>query len=563
MGKKGKLNLKEYETKLVVRQLKLSDYDDIVQLQQKCFPGMSTWTKEQFESQLSIFPEGQIGIELEGQLAASSSSLVLDFALYKNWQGWDEISDNGYIRNHNLAGNTLYGIEMMVDPNTRGLKLARRLYDTRKQLARSLNLMRIIIGGRIPGYSRYADVMPAREYIDKVTNKEILDPVLTKQLANGFVLKRLISNYLPEDKESCGYATFLEWANIDFVPPSRGKFIWVAPVRVCVVQYQMRQIKSFEEFEHQCEYFVDVASDYKCDFILFPEMLTTQLLSFIRPADHTSTAMRELAEFTPQYLDFFTHLAIKYNINIIGGSHFTIEDDSLYNIAYLFRRDGTLGKQYKLHITPHEREWWGVKPGDNLEIFDTDRGKIAIQICYDIEFPELTRIAAEKGAQIVFVPFCTDERYAYLRVRYCAQARCIENHVYVAIAGSVGNLPFVDNLDIHYAQSGIFTPSDISFTRDAIAAECSPNIETVIFQDIDLELLRTHKQTGSVLNWRDRRTDLYEIRWLKENGLEDQEKNITTQNELNNELTLEKQIVGDLEDQKPTEIALLANETVD
>jgi predicted amidohydrolase len=156
-----------------------------------------------------------------------------------------------------------------------------------------------------------------------------------------------------------------------------------------------------------------------------------------------------------------------------------------------------------------------VRPGDRLEVFDTDRGRIAIQICYDIEFPELTRIAVERGAQLIFVPFCTDERYAYLRVRYCAQARCVENHVYVAIAGSVGNLPSVENIDIHYAQSGIFTPSDIPFTRDAIAAECAPNTETVVFQDLDLALLNTHKQSGSVLNWRDRRADLYEVRYLK------------------------------------------------
>ncbi len=162
----------------------------------------------------------------------------------------------------------------------------------------------------------------------------------------------------------------------------------------------------------------------------------------------------------------------------------------LYNIAYLFRRNGTLGKQYKLHITPTERNQWGVQGGNQVEVFDTDCGKISIQICYDIEFPEVTRIAVERGAQIIFVPFCTDERYAYLRVRYCAQARCIENHIYVAIAGSVGNLPNVDSLGIHYAQSGIFTPSDIPFKRDAIAAECTPNIETVIFEDLDLELLK-------------------------------------------------------------------------
>ena len=282
------------------------------------------------------------------------------------------------------------------------------------------------------------------------------------------------------------------------------------PVRVCAVQYQMRLIQSFDEFAKQCEYFVDVASDYKCDFILFPEIFTTQLLSFL-PNVRPALAMRKLSEFTPLYLDLFTKLAVKYNINIIGGSHFTIENENLYNIAYLFRRNGTLEKQYKMHITPNERRWWGVKPGNTVEVFDTDKGKISIQICYDIEFPELSRIAVDKGAQIIFVPFCTDERYAYLRVRYCAQARCIENHVFVAMAGSVGNIPSVDNLDIHYAQSAIFTPSDIPFTRDAIQSEATPNIEQIIIDDIDLELLKKHRQTGSVLNWNDRRNDLYEL----------------------------------------------------
>jgi hypothetical protein len=88
--------------------------------------------------------------------------------------------------------------------------------------------------------------------------------------------------------------------------------------------------------------------------------------------------------------------------------------------------------------------------------------------------------------------------------------------VYVAVAGSVGNLPNVDNLGLHYAQSGIFTPADIPFKRDAVAAECTPNIETVIFEDLDLDLLKRHRQSGSVLNWRDRRTDLYEVRYLQE-----------------------------------------------
>ncbi|MDF1612550.1 carbon-nitrogen hydrolase family protein [Stygiobacter electus] len=507
----GKINLKNFEKSLIVRNLKKEDFEDVCNLQLKCFPGMPTWTKEQFESQIEIFPEGQICIEYQGKIVASSSSLILDFALYSEWHTWKEIADHGFIRNHNPQGNTLYGIEIMVDPKFRGLKLARRIYDARKQLARKYNLMRIILGGRIPGYHKYADKMSAKEYVEKVTNKILYDPVLTAQVSNGFVVKRIIPNYLSSDEESKGYATFLEWTNLDYVPDTTRIFEPKQTVRICAVQYQMRLINSFEEFAKQVEYFVDVASDYKCDFILFPEIFTTQLLSFL-PNLRPALAMRQLSEFTPKYLELFNRLSLKYNINIIGGSHFTIEDENLFNISYLFRRDGTIDKQYKLHITPNEKRWWGVKPGNELKVFDTDKGKISIQICYDIEFPELSRIAAEKGAEIIFVPFCTDERYAYLRVRYCAQARCIENHVYVVIAGSVGNLPQVENLDIQYAQSAIFTPSDIPFTRDAIQSEATPNVETVIIDDVDLELLKKHKQSGSVLNWKDRRIDIYEVK---------------------------------------------------
>lgn len=468
-------------------------------------------TRAQFDSQLEHFAEGQIGIEHQGRLVASSSSVILDFELYKAWSSWDEIADGGYIRNHKPQGTTLYGIELMVDPELRGKRLARRLYDARKALARERNLMRIVIAGRIPGYKAHATAMTPREYIERVTSKELFDPVLTAQLANGFVLKRIIPAYL-NDPSSGGYAAFLEWTNVDYVPDPKRRFVSVVPVRVCVVQYQLRPITSFDQFAKQCEYFVDVAAEYKSDFILFPEIFTTQLLSLL-PATDPATAMRSLDEFTPRYLELFTDLAVRFNVNIIGGSHFTVEDGSLYNIAYLFRRDGTLGKQYKLHITPTERQWWGVKPGNRVEVFDTDRGRISIQICYDVEFPEVSRVAVEKGAQLIFVPFCTDERYGYLRVRYCAQARCVENQVYAAIAGSVGNLPQVPSLGLHYAQSGVFTPSDIPFKRDAIAAEATPNIETVIFEDLDLELLKRSRQSGTVLNWNDRRTDVFDLKY--------------------------------------------------
>lgn len=507
-----KLDLKGFERKVRSRRLKASDYEAVVELQHKCFPGMKAWSREQFDSQLAIFPEGQLCVEYEGRIVASSSSLIVNFSLYSDWHNWKEIADAGFIRNHDNAGDTLYGIEIMVDPRFRGLKLARRLYEERKRLARERNLRRIMIGGRIPGYGKHASKMTAREYVDRVIAKSLVDPVLTTQLSNGFVLKQLIPDYMPSDGESRGYATFCEWTNLDYTPRPRHHMRPVSPARICVVQYQLRRVKSFQEFARQVDYFTDVASDYKSDFILFPELLTAQLLPLVK-AERPGLAARKLNQFTERYLEHFTRLAIRYNINIIGGSHFTVEHDVLYNISYLFRRDGTLGKQYKLHITPNERRWWGVAPGNSLEVFETDRGRISILIDYDVEFPELARVAADKGAQLLFVPFDTDSRYGYMRVRTCAQARCIENHVYAAIAGCVGTLPLVENADIHYAQSGIYTPSDIPFSRDTIAAECTPNVETLIIHELDLELLGRHREAGTVQNWNDRRMDFYTLRY--------------------------------------------------
>jgi len=511
------IDLEEFETLVRVRSLTSEDFDALVALEQQCFPGMSTWAREQFESQLAVFPEGQLCVEYEGEIVASSSCLIVDFDDYEDWHDWKHISDGGYIRNHNAEGDTIYGIEIMVHPEYRGLKLARRLYDARKELARERNLRRIIIGGRIPGYAPHAEQMTAREYVDRVMNKVLYDPVLTAQLANGFQLKRLIPNYFPPDSASRGYATFLEWTNIDHVEDRTRRFQAVKQARLCMVQYLMRRVESFEEFQKQSEFFVDLASDYKSDFVVFPELFTTQLLCLFESA-RPSDAARQMSEYTPKYLELFNDLAVSYNINIVGGTQFVVEGETLYNVAYLFRRDGTIEKQYKIHVTPNERKWWGVSPGHDVHVFDTDRGRVAVLICYDIEFPELARIAAAKGAQIIFVPFNTDERYGYLRVRHCAQARAIENQLYVAIAGCAGMLPFVENADMHYAQCGVFTPSDFPFARDAVASESMPNIETVVIHDVDLELIRRNRLSGTVRPWTDRRADLYHIEYRDEEG---------------------------------------------
>jgi predicted amidohydrolase/ribosomal protein S18 acetylase RimI-like enzyme len=496
---------------LRVRPLTMDDYEDVVGLQKHGFPGMKPWTREQFASHLKHFPEGQLGVEYDGKLVASSSSLIIEFDEYGGRHTWADIADHGYIGNHDPEGDTLYGIEVVVHPDYRDMRLGRRLYEARQDLVRRLNLRRIMVGGRLPGYDDRSGDMAVQEYVEQVQKTQLYDPVLTFQLANGFQVKRVVTDYLPSDDASHGYAVLLEWPNLHYSPDPNRRTQSSFPVRVCTVQYRMRKINSWEDFAQQVEYFVDVAAGYRADFVLFPEMFTLQLLSFLPPGDAPGQAVRRLTDFTDRLVELGTRLAIAYNIHIVAGSHYTEREEGLFNVAYLFRRDGTVEEQEKIHITPNEQRWWGTTPGREIRVFDTDRGRIAITICYDIEFPEMARIATARGAQILFVPFCTDNRQGHLRVTRCAQARAIENQLYVVTSGCVGNIPSVENMDIHYAQSGVFTPSDFPFPPDGIAGLCEANIETVVMADLDLEVLRRNRAGGTVRTWRDRRTDLYEI----------------------------------------------------
>jgi predicted amidohydrolase len=273
----------------------------------------------------------------------------------------------------------------------------------------------------------------------------------------------------------------------------------------------MRPYKNFDDLMQQAEYFVDAVSGYRCDFALFPEFFNAPLMA---ENNHLSEpeAIRELSKHTSAIVQKFSELAISYNINIITGSMPEIKDELLYNVGYLCKRDGTIERYEKLHVTPDEAKIWGMQVGHELRAFDTDCGKIGILICYDVEFPELSRLLADEGMDILFVPFLTDTQNGYSRVRHCAQARAIENECYVAIAGSVGNLPKVHNMDIQFAQSMVFTPCDFAFPTNGIKAEATPNTEMILIADVDIDLLRELNQFGSVRNLKDRRVDLFELK---------------------------------------------------
>ena len=493
--------------------LSLSDYQEFKTAMIASYSAIpdAYWRESHMASLIDRFPDGQVVIKANGQLAGCALSIIVNYDDFEEHHTYKEITGNYTFDTHNSKGDVLYGIDVFIKPEFRGLRLARRLYEYRKELCERLNLRGIAFGGRIPNYHNYIGELSPKEYIDKVKRKEIHDSVLSFQISNDFHPTKVLKGYLEGDKESAEYAVLLEWDNIYYEKPNKKASTIKKIVRLGLIQWQMRPYDNLDDLLQQAEFFVDAVSGYRADFALFPEFFNAPLMA---ENNHLSEAdaIRELAKHTAAIVQKFSELAISYNINIITGSMPEIKNDLLYNVGYLCKRDGQTERYEKIHVTPDESKIWGMQGGSELKTFETDCGKIGILICYDSEFPELSRILADEGMDILFVPFLTDTQNGYSRVRHCSQARAIENECYVAIAGSVGNLPKVHNMDIQYAQSMVFTPCDFAFPTNGIKAEATPNAEMILIADVDIDLLRELHEQGSVRNLKDRRSDIFELK---------------------------------------------------
>jgi predicted amidohydrolase/ribosomal protein S18 acetylase RimI-like enzyme len=504
--------------KLEVRQARLADVKGIYACQAAAYPSFTPAglnNERLLRMQLRAFPEGQF-VAVEGKrIVGYATSLIVQMDEESPWYSYAEITGQGTFSSHDPSGDTLYGADIAVHPDHRGKAIAGMLYAARRRLLKRFNLRRFVAGGRIPGYRPLAGQMTAEQYVEKVVAGELKDMALNAHLKAGFTVRGVHMGYLRDD-QSLDYATFLEMENPDFRPARRR--IAAAPlrrpmrkVRICAAQYEMRRISSWEEFENQVDFFVKTAEDYDCHLLLLPELFTVQLFATLPEGTSGVDSIKWLADQTPRYLALFERLAKRSGLLIAAGTHPVHSPTGIRNVAHLFSPSGNVYTQDKLHVTPNERREYGIVPGSGLQVFDTGCGRIGLVVCYDIEFPELARLLTLAGAELLLVPFTTDERKAYLRVRYSAHARAVENTVYVAMSGNVGNLPRVENFLINYAESAILTPSDFAFPAGGIAALADPNNETVVITDLDLGALDQARQHGAVQPLRDRRADLYEV----------------------------------------------------
>jgi len=292
-------------------------------------------------------------------------------------------------------------------------------------------------------------------------------------------------------------------------------------VRVASLQYFIRPVTSASHFRDQVTALVETAADYGAQIVLFPEYFTVQLLTLGDVRAPIAGQIRDLASHGDSLIELMAELASRHKIYLLAGTIPTIdrETDRLHNEAHFFGPDGRMGTQGKLHMTRFESEDWLIHARNRLKVFDTAFGKIAITICYDVEFPEIARAAAWAGAHILLVPSCTDDRQGFLRVRYCAHARAIENQMYVIVSHTVGSLPMVPAVSLNYGQAAILTPSDFPFSRDGILAEGHPNQEMMVIGDLNLETILQTRTSGTVLPLNDSRNTARMLEHIEELAL--------------------------------------------
>lgn len=272
-------------------------------------------------------------------------------------------------------------------------------------------------------------------------------------------------------------------------------------IRVATLQYFIRPVQTFEQFRDQVEALTETAADYKCQLVAFPEYFTVQLLTLGNIKRPIREQIRDLARQSPRVNELMNDLAQRFRIHIVAGT-VPVQDegtDLVFNESFIHSPSGSWGVQGKLHMTRFEQEDWMISSRTRLQVFETEFGRVAIAICYDVEFPEIVRAAARQDAHILIVPSCTDDRQGFLRVRYCAQARAIENQMYVVHACTVGSLPMVPAVSLNYGQASILTPSDFAFSRDGILAEGNPNQEMMVVGELNMRTIFDTRSGGTVL----------------------------------------------------------------
>jgi len=204
-----------------IRTLQPQDFDAVRRMGLKIYPKDDPWSEAYFRSHVEQFPQGQlVAVDNNShQILGYAASLIVNWDDYEFADSWNTFTDKGYFTNHDEKGVTLYGADLMVDPDTQGRGIGKLIYKAREQLCHELGLRRIRAGARLAGYHRCAQELSPQDYTLKVIAREIGDPTLSFQLKRGFRVLAVVKGYMPHDPNSMGNAAVIEWINHQVAQP--------------------------------------------------------------------------------------------------------------------------------------------------------------------------------------------------------------------------------------------------------------------------------------------------------------------------------------------------------
>lgn len=275
---------------------------------------------------------------------------------------------------------------------------------------------------------------------------------------------------------------------------------------IAAAQYDIEFLGTWEIYERKIERWFAEAARNGARLLVFPEYFSMELASLFPEPVYSSLSkqLEALQEVLPRFLELFRAAAAAHGVYVVAGSFpVRVPDGTYRNRSFLFGPGGSRVFQDKLQMTRFERERWSIGGGDAIETFDIELGTIAIDVCYDIEFPLIAREQVEAGATLIVVPSCTDTRAGYYRVRVGAQARALENQCYVVQASTVGSAPWSEAVDVNVGAAGVYTPIDYGYPDDGILALGELDVPGWVYADVDLASVARVRAEGQVFNHRD------------------------------------------------------------
>jgi len=279
---------------------------------------------------------------------------------------------------------------------------------------------------------------------------------------------------------------------------------------IAAAAYPLDWLDGFDAYAAKITRWVADAATRGADLLVFPEYGAMELASLggRAIAADLQGALAEVARHRPAADALHAGLAARHNVLILGGSGpvfaGTRTENRPVNRATLYGPAGILGHQDKQIMTRFEREDWDVIPGtDGLTLFDTARARIGVAICYDSEFPLLARALAERGAEIILAPSCTETAAGFHRVRIGAMARALENQCVTVQAPLVGAAEWCAGVELNTGRAAIYGPPDRGWPATGILAEGAMDAPGWVLARVSRALIAATRADGGVLNLRD------------------------------------------------------------